>query len=194
MIIKNPTTVNIGEFNFDYVKYPGIKAGESISVQPPLGDFMKSTWGFLEVIEEGPLPELKSSPSISKPEPIVVKKDATVCPFCGRDCKLKIGLYNHLKKCPKKIELEAESVVKPEPLLLPTPIVGVPVNQTRVLNKSEQENAGFGNSDGIIGKETKDMIAGREQKVIQDGDGVSWYGPGVTDDFSVSINKNKDFG
>ena len=52
MIIKNPTSVNIGEFNFDYVKYPGIKAGESVNVPQSLGNFMKSTWEFLEVIED----------------------------------------------------------------------------------------------------------------------------------------------
>ena len=200
MIIKNPTTVNIGEFNFEFNKYPGISAGESVTVEQALGNYMKQTWGFLEVVEDNlPLKPVTSAQTTKPPQPTpsVVKTSPGLCPYCGRDCKIKAALVHHLKKCPEKIKLEAE--VTPEVASAPvetTPValVGEPVGQKRVLNKSEQENAGFGNSDGILGKETKDMIAGREQEVIQDGDGVSWYGPGVTDDVSVSINKVKDFG
>jgi hypothetical protein len=196
MIIKNPTTTSIGEFNFDYVKYPGIKAGESVTVEQALGNYMKQTWGFLEVVEdELPLKPITSAQTTKPPQPTpsVLKNNPGLCPYCGRDCKIKAALIHHLKKCPEKAKLEAETVVKPEPLLPPTPMVGQPVTNSRPLTRSQMEDRDFGQIDGIIGTKTKDMIAGREQLVIQDGDQVSWYGDGATDDVSVTINKDKDF-
>jgi len=172
MIIINPIESHapIGEFNFEGVKYQGIKPGESLKIDNPLlSKFMLETWGFL----------ISNQDEVKLPIAIATG----VCPHCGRNCKTKLALGKHLNKCDQKPKIEP-----------PKEMVGQIVNP-KLQTRSEMENNNFYGNDGIIGNQTQDMIAGRKQEVTVDRDGVSWYGPGATDDLiPTSINKNKDFG
>lgn len=144
-----------------------IQAGRTVLFPEELyevADHFLSTFGFLEEVETKETKKAKNS-----------KKH--ICQYCQRDCKTKLGLEKHEKKCEKEHPNAQEDgeTIKPKGKMVPR----------EVGNRSQNENNGFGNSDmqGIAtGQATEEKIGGRKQRIVYDRDGVGWYGPGIQDD------------
>jgi hypothetical protein len=149
-----------------------IKPGQTVNIEDDnLAKYLMGIYGFLERIKE----EDVETATINK----------FICPICGLECKNKLGLASHLRKCQK--DHPDAKIDKDKPLIETLKPAGFVSNPK---SRSQLEDEGFVGTD-IPGRLGKDNIGGRMETVTIDHDGVSWYGEGIADDvgFSASLAK-----
>lgn len=145
-----------------------IQAGQTVSFaeeDTPVANYFLEVFGFLQVEE-------KASELVSD--------DPLACQYCGYIAKSAFGRQAHERYCKNK----KEKVI----------IEITPEKKTRVVSRLQGEIAQFENTDGVsAGMAKEEVIGNRRQKIVYDGDGVGWYGPGLENDGTPIKNRPGQF-
>lgn len=169
----------IKEFTYEGCRYAGIPAGLTFSVlSEGLANFLTETFPFLEEVT-----------AVTK-----TVANENCCRKCGRDCKSKYMRDRHEKVC-KEVSENATIILKPIHIfwnyknldrtqltpdqLIPETVSGMPQPPSNYIQIDEKDV-----TEPMPGTPGTELIGKRMEKVSIDGDGISWYGDGLTDDIA----------